>query len=302
MNDIIQSLSDEFKDICFVKGQRDGRYPYAHSMLIGDYLIDTGISSGFIRKLKRKVSINNVLLSHWHEDHISGNRLLPKAKFFCHIKDKPIIEDVQKMFEFYYVNDDPEQIKLFTTILESLRLKNIKVTEIIKDNDIIEVGDDYKIRVLHTPGHSAGHCCFYEINSKIAFLADIDLSSFGPWYAGIDSNLMEFEESIDKMLALDIDIAVTSHKGIIKGKNNVKEGLTKYKDITIKRDEIILSKLSEVKPLSPKDLANKNLIYKYYTEYELYEIMAEEIMIQLHFDKFLKNNLIEQKENGYILS
>ena len=60
MNDLIQPLDDE-NSIFFVQGQRDGRYPYSHAMLIGDVIFDTGISSGVLRKLKRKVKINIVI-------------------------------------------------------------------------------------------------------------------------------------------------------------------------------------------------------------------------------------------------
>jgi glyoxylase-like metal-dependent hydrolase (beta-lactamase superfamily II) len=63
-----------------------------------------------------------------------------------------------------------------------LKVENAKVNSTFEDNEIIDIGEDYKMKVIHTPGHSAGHCCFYELNSKIAFLADIDFSSFGPWY------------------------------------------------------------------------------------------------------------------------
>ena len=45
MNEFVQPLSDEFKDIYFIKGARNGRYPFSHSLLIMDCLIDTGIST-----------------------------------------------------------------------------------------------------------------------------------------------------------------------------------------------------------------------------------------------------------------
>ncbi|MHA1292756.1 MAG: MBL fold metallo-hydrolase [Promethearchaeota archaeon] len=301
MDDFIKQLSEEYKEIYFIQGQRDGRYPYSHSLLIYDCLIDTGISSGFIRKLKKKFSINKVILSHWHEDHISGNRLLPNAKYFAHKKDIPIIENVQKMYEYYFVKDKPEQIELFNTILEGLRLKDTKIEEVIKDNDIIKIGDNYSIKIIYTPGHTKGHCCFLELKSKIAFLADIDLSSFGPWYAGLDSNLIDFEESIKKILKYDIEIAITSHKGIIKGKSTIKEKLNEYKLILNKRDERILENLSELTPKNAEDLKGKNLIYNYYSEYKIYEVMAEKIMIQYHLNKLVKNRIIESKNNGYIL-
>ncbi len=299
MIDFVQPISDEFKKINFINGAREGKYPYSHSLLIEDFLIDTGISSRLLRKLKRLYPINNVLLSHWHEDHTSGNRLLPNAKFFIHSKDKFLIENINKFYEFYGICNSPAEEE-FEWLMEDLKLENTKIDILLEDNETIKVGNDFDIRIIHTPGHTAGHCAFLELNSKIAFLADIDLTSF-VFYAGIDSSLIEFEASLDKLNQLDIKTAVTGHRGIIEGKKSIKEELSKYKSIIYKRDERILSYFSESNPKNIIDFKNKNLIYKYYSQFKMYEIIAELIMIQKHFDKFIKNRLIEQKGNGFVL-
>ncbi len=300
MNDFVHPISDEFKEIFFIKGAREGKYPYSHSLLIGDVLIDTGISSRLLRKLKRLYPINTVLLSHWHEDHTSGNRLLPRAKFLIHSKDKILIENVNRFNEFYGILNTPAEEES-EWLMESLKLENTKIDKIIEDNEIIKVGNGFDIKVIHTPGHTAGHCAFFELNSKIAFLADIDLTNF-VFYAGIDSNLMAFEESLDKLIQLDIKTAVTGHRGIIDGEESVREEINDYKTIIHKRDERILSYLSETNPKTIMDFKNQNLIYKYYSQFKEYEIIAEMIMIQKHFDKFIKNRLIKQRGKGYILS
>jgi glyoxylase-like metal-dependent hydrolase (beta-lactamase superfamily II) len=301
MDDFIQPISDEYKNILFVNGARDGKYPYSNSLLIEDILIDTGISSRLLRKLKRIYPINIVLLSHWHEDHTSGNRLLPNVKFFIHPKDKFLVENVNKFNEFYGILNTPAELES-ELFMEGLKLENTDIDEIIENGDVIKVGDTYKVKIIHTPGHTAGHCAFLELNSKIAFLADIDLTNF-VFYAGIDSNLIEFEESLDKLGKLSIKTAVTGHKGIFEGEKVIKEELSKYKQIIDKRDHRILSYFSETEPIGVMDLKKNNLIYKYYSsQFKEYEIIAEMIMIQKHFDKFLENRLIEQKKNGYILS
>ncbi|MFX1379998.1 MAG: MBL fold metallo-hydrolase [Promethearchaeota archaeon] len=299
MNDFIQPISEDYKDLVFIRGARDGKYPYSHSLLIGDYLIDTGISSRLLRKLKRLYPINNVLISHWHEDHTSGNRLLPNAKFYIHLKDKFLIENVNKFSEFYGINNLSAEEE-FEWLMEGLKLENTKIENHLEDNQMIKVGNDFNVKVIHTPGHTAGHCVFLELNSRIAFLADIDLTNF-IFYAGIDSNLMDFEESIEKLNTLNIRTAVTGHRGVIEGEKIIKEELIKYKNIICKRDERILSHFSESIPKSILDLKERNLIYKYYSQFKEYEIIAEMIMIQKHIDKFIKNKNIEQKGNGYIL-
>jgi hypothetical protein len=57
-----------------------------------------------------------------------------------------------------------------------------------------------------------------------------------------------------------------------------------------------------VNPINPGDLLKKNIFYKRYGPWEIFEINAEKIMNEKHFEKFLKNNQIEKKNNGYILS
>jgi len=300
MDDFIHLISDEFPEIYFIEGARNGKYPYSHSLLIEDYIIDTGISTRLLRKLKRKIPINNVLLSHWHEDHTSGNRIFPNANFFIHFNDKYLIENVDKFNDYYGISNTPAAEE-FAGLEEGLKLRNTKIEKTFEDNEIIKIGDYLTVKIIHTPGHTAGHCSFYELNSKIASLADIDLTNF-VFYAGIDSNLLDFEKSIEKLELLNIDIVATGHRGIIEGKKTIKEELKKYKSIIYKRDDRILSQFSEIKPIMVNDFKGKNFIYKYYTMFKEYEFIAELIMIQKHFDKFLVQKLISPKENGFILS
>jgi len=301
MDDFVNPLSDEFKNIFFVKGEQNARYPYSHSVLIGDYLIDTGISYKRLKKLKKLFPIKNVILSHWHEDHISGNGLLKNVKFYCHLRDKPIIEDIEKMIPYYNVENTPvgEELK---SLIEILRMKNTKIDYAIEDNQIINIGDQLKLKILYTPGHTAGHCAFYEQNSKIAFFGDIDLTKY-PYYGNIDASLIEFEKSIEKLNNMDIETAITGHRDIIYGKKRIKEEFKNYKSILRQRDKKILSYFSEEsKPIKPIDLRNKNIIYRKYTTFKDFELIAEVLMIEKHFNKFYENKLITIKDNGYILN
>ena len=87
-----------------------------------------------------------------------------------------------------------------------------------------KIGEDL---VVFTPGHTAGHCGFYEMNSKIAFFGDMDLTRF-PYYATIDSNLMDFERSIEKLKGIDIEIAILGHRDPVFGRNNIQKELDNF--------------------------------------------------------------------------
>jgi len=300
MEDFVKPLSYEFENIYFIEGDQRARYPYSNSMLIGDCLIDTGISPKRLKRLKKQFPINKVFLTHWHEDHISGNYLLRDAKFYCHSKDKAPIENVDKMIPLYNVKNTPIEDDL-KSLIKLLRMQNIKIDTLIEDNNIFNIADQLKLKVLFTPGHTAGHCAYYELNSKIAFLGDIDLTKH-PYYGNLDASLIEFEESITKIKGLDINTVVTGHRGIIEGKDKIDGEIEKYESILNGRDERILAYFSErSRPIKLDEFRNNNIIYRKYSAYKEFEIIAELLMIGKHIEKFLKNNLISEENNGYIL-
>ncbi len=301
MDDIIQPLSEEFSNIFFIMGKERARYPYSNSLLIGDHLIDTGVSPEHLRKLKKLYPINHVFLSHWHEDHISGNFLLENAKFYCHLKDKTPIEDIRKMIPLYNVRNTPVEDELIR-LIDELKMQNIKIDALLNDGDIFTIGEDLRLKVLFTPGHTAGHCAFYELKTKIGFLGDIDLSRY-PYYGNIDANLEDFEKSIAKIKNLDLNIVATGHRGVIEGGKKIVEEFEKYEAIIRGRDERILSYFSErEKPVRLDDFKNKNIIYRKYTAFKDFELIAELLMIEKHLDKFQNAGIITEENKGYLLN
>lgn len=286
--------------ILFLQGEDRGRYPYSNSLLIDDILIDTGISKRNLKILKKEYQISTIILSHWHEDHISGNALFPEVKFLAHEQDAPIIENVKKISEVYGILGTKIE-EQFLASLETYRLKNTPVDRLLKDGDIITTFTGREIKVIHTPGHSPGHCCFYMPRSNLCFLADIDLSSFGPWYGCLDSNLIDFERSLEKLKTYSIDTAVTSHTGIVRGKELIDEQLQIYQSVITQRDEKILGYLNPKTPISVDDLMEKNIIYYKYNYFKEYLVIAERIMIQNHLKKLKLNNRVVQIGNGFCI-
>ena len=300
MEDFIKPLSNELENIYFIEGFQRARYPYSNSMLIGDNLIDTGISTRRLKKLKKYFPINKVFLTHWHEDHISGNYLLRDAQFCCHPKDRIPIENVDKMIPLYNVKNTPIEDEL-KSLIKLLRMQNIKVDTFVEDNDIFDIGDQLKLKVLFTPGHTAGHCAYYELNSKIVFLGDIDLTKY-PYYGNLDASLIDFEESIAKIKSLDVNIVVTGHRGIIEGKKKIDEEIEKYQSILDGRGERILTYFSERgRSIKLDEFEKNNIIYRKYSAYKDFEIIAELLMIEKHLEKFLKKGIISENDNSYAL-
>lgn len=52
-------------------------------------------------------------------------------------------------------------------------------TQEIVGSELIE-GDGYRLRVIHTPGHSSGHLCFYEERLRLCWCGDLVLKNVTP--------------------------------------------------------------------------------------------------------------------------
>ncbi|MBD3226793.1 MAG: MBL fold metallo-hydrolase [Candidatus Lokiarchaeota archaeon] len=284
-------------NVFFLQGRNNGAYPFSNSLLIlgenSNVLIDAGIGKREIRKISKKYDIDTVLISHCHEDHILCLKyILENTKVYIHVLDKEGVERIGYLQRIYGLGDSKYN-DLFNSFMLSLGYKEIKVRNVLKGGEIFDLGD-VKVKVIHTPGHSAGHCCFLIEPYNIIFLADIDLTSLGPWYGSIDGNIVDFKNSIKKILGYDIKIAISSHKGIFKTniKNNIKKYLDKFKE----RDRKILNQLKEKQTID--DLTKKALIYGKFPEPEEFYIIAERLMIEKHLKNLLQNKKIK-RENGY---
>ncbi|MHA1689170.1 MAG: MBL fold metallo-hydrolase [Promethearchaeota archaeon] len=299
--DFVFPIDDPSLEVFFIKGFNNGRYPHSHSMLVGNTLIDTGISNKLIRKIKKEFTIEKVILSHWHEDHILGNRFLKNVQFVCHPLDKQIIENVQLMYDYYGIRNTSAE-HLFQAFMEGYKIENTHIHHEIHDRQRIKIKEALSLLVIHSPGHTAGHCCFFEETTHTLFLADIDLSRF-PFYGCTDSNILDLEHSIKSLMSIPCEFAISGHKGLIEGKKNIHERFHQYLGIIHEREETILQHLSESTPTSISALMNKNIIYKKYNPAELqYEIIAEKIMIQKHLEKLISTQqVVQYLKNGYVL-
>ncbi len=305
MNDSWKVIDGSWPEILHIPGDSDGKYPYSNSILIrtdkesnGALLIDAGIGSRIARKLRKDFSITRVLLSHWHEDHTVTLRAIRCTKVSCHPADIPPLTDMDAYRRAYGVYGTAIE-QQFITYMETIGVEPVQGVEPLATG-LFQEGDA-TLQVIHAPGHSAGHCCFYEPTRKIAFLSDIDLSKFGPWYGCRDSCLADYVRSVHKMLALDIDIAASSHEDITEGKA-IKDGLDYFLRKIEERNDKILAMLRERVPVLASDIYGHNLVYRNYDKFGDYLRLAEAIMVDQHLQYLLAAGKIRRDGDGFALA
>ena len=145
-------------------------------LLIGSdraLLIDTGLGVGNINEQVRKLTNKPVtaVATHVHWDHIGGHKYFPD---FCAHKAEldwlnggfPLpIQAVRNMVaELCELPADFD--------IDEYAIFRGKPSRILDDGDTIDLGGR-TIRVLHTPGHSPGHLCFWEAEKGYLFSGDL---------------------------------------------------------------------------------------------------------------------------------
>jgi glyoxylase-like metal-dependent hydrolase (beta-lactamase superfamily II) len=136
-------------------------------------LIDTGLGICNIYKEVMKLTDKPVtaVATHIHWDHIGGHKYFPD--FYAH-------ED-----ELNWLNGEfpltMEQIKGMVVDrcdlpkgydVNKYEFFQGKPTRVLKDNEIINIGDRF-VQIVHTPGHSPGHMCFWEKERGYLFTGDL---------------------------------------------------------------------------------------------------------------------------------
>ena len=105
-------------------------------------VVDPSEAEPIINFLESKnIKLKFVLNTHHHYDHVGGNN------------------DLKKKYK----------IKIVGFKNDKQRIPNI---DILLENNEIWKSENFEAKIIHIPGHTSGHICFYFIKEKFAFTGD----------------------------------------------------------------------------------------------------------------------------------
>lgn len=191
-----------------VRGEENGKFPHCNTILITDEvnaIIDPGAGEKTLENLLRNYRVDLVINTHYHFDHIRFNYLFRDAEIHLNKYDAPCFKSLDALaerlgiLEVYGIRAVKKWKRTITSeSREPLgstpkdRHEWISSTSRLdgeyENGRIFDFGG-IKAEVVHTPGHTAGLCCFYFPNEKMGYAADIDLASFGPWHGRLDGDI-----------------------------------------------------------------------------------------------------------------
>ncbi len=107
---------------------------------------------------QNQLQVKYLLNTHGHFDHIQANDTIREktgAQLAIHADDVELLVS-------------PEKVSAgMMSVIHGCREPEL----ILHNGDTIVFGP-YQLRVLYTPGHSKGGCCFYEVQEKACFTGD----------------------------------------------------------------------------------------------------------------------------------
>lgn len=122
-------------------------------------IIDPGDTPKVILNMLQTKSLQpkGIILTHHHFDHIGAAKKLKKeygCPIYIHKDDQPALEAQATQFWSFLVP----------------RVK-IRADKLVTDGEMISVGK-VSLKVIHTPGHSAGSICIEALGEKVVFTGD----------------------------------------------------------------------------------------------------------------------------------
>jgi glyoxylase-like metal-dependent hydrolase (beta-lactamase superfamily II) len=283
-------------NVTVLLGDLSGRYPHGNSLLVAGaeerLIIDPSLS--VISRRPELGRVDRVLNSHCHEDHIAGNHLFPDAPWYLHEADLPGIQSLDNMMAIYgYLGAIDSTFR--QVIVEQFHYTPRPDARALHDGDVFDLGGT-RLRVIHAPGHTRGHCLFHIEPEDVLYLADIDLSSFGPYYGDAWSSLEDFERTLQQVAGIEARwFATFHHVGVVEGRAAFLERLEQFAAIIATRERRLLDFLRT--PRSVDEIVAHRFVFRPQDQVPFAEAVERRSM-QQHIERLVRAGGVAEVDPG----
>ena len=202
------------------------------------------------------LKLKYIVITHHHFDHSSGAAKLREAtgaKIVMHKDEEPILKrstteevpsdmDVPKQGDSD--KDVPEGVKewLERTALWRKEAAAAGADELVTDNDTLSIGG-LTLRIVHSPGHTAGHISPFLEQGKVLFAGD-NVLGMGTTVVPPPphGDMFDYIASLKKMQALNAEVMCCGHGPVVREPNRKLQELIDHRQ---EREEQILTLVGE---------------------------------------------------------
>jgi glyoxylase-like metal-dependent hydrolase (beta-lactamase superfamily II) len=164
-------------------------------LLVGEertVLIDTGLAGTpeavivpYLEGIGLSASdVDEVIVSHADVDHCGGNRALkemnPQLRFSCGEADRAWVESKERIMAEVYGWSEPYGFGLDDEAKGWIRAElggDAPVDAGLRGGETLRLGPDWRIELLHLPGHTPGHLGVWDQRNAAAIIVDAALEA-----------------------------------------------------------------------------------------------------------------------------
>jgi glyoxylase-like metal-dependent hydrolase (beta-lactamase superfamily II) len=289
-----------FGPLQFIPGRKGGRYPYCHSLVLtgGEtWVVDPGADKDYLGHLARTRRVSAVFISHFHEDHQKYNHLFPEARFYVPAGEVEAFTSMDGVFRLMGI-EDPRYRKYWQdTLIKEFRYRPLTDLYPFSPGECFVNGES-TLKIIPAPGHTPGHSCFYFPQQQLLYLADVDLSPFGPWYGDATSDLEAFESTLKSLGQFQARTYLTAHEQGVFTFPEFQAGLARFRQVIAAREARLLEVLKT--PQTLRQLAARQLIYPKWKEPAFVYAHMEAQMLKKHLARLQRQGRVECTGEGYL--
>jgi len=199
-----------------------------------DLIIDTGLNrqecidamEAGLKELEVDLGKTDFYITHLHADHFAlvSRFATDTSRVYFNQPDMDSISRSgtwEDMLDYADLNGFPKK-ELLTALKNHPGYKFGSKLDmdlhILKQDDAISAGQ-YRFLCVETPGHTKGHMCLYEPDSKTLVSGDHILGDITPniqSWSDDGSPLNEYLASLDKIHELDVDLVLPGHRSVLR--------------------------------------------------------------------------------------
>lgn len=293
----MNEIALEVGPLRLIRGENKGRYPFCHSLYIPEagLLIDPGSSRKGLEILRKTENVRMVWLSHWHEDHWGHLDLFDDLPLAMSRIDAPPLADLATFFQWYGIGE--RLYDVWRPIMETqFHFRSRTPDRFLEDGDIIDLAG-LTVEVIHSPGHTPGHLCFFFKEIETLFLGDIDLTQFGPWYGDRDSDIEAIVESVQRLRDIPARQWICSHETGVH--HSVPGELWDIYLSVIQRRESTLCDYLKLGPRTLDEITDQWIVYGKARKPEDIYALGERNHMEKHLNRLIQAGVVGFENHRY---